>query len=409
MNILELIGLENVKKGIFGDARRLLRIVILFAAGNAFAGGFLNIFLFQATGSIVLIVGQNVLFAATLLVAFLVGTQMLTKYNVTTIMRLGIIFTLLYYLMILLLQPWIGVLLVPLGIVHGIGNGLYWCALNILLARVVDDESRGKFFGIQQIFGNSFGIFVPTVSGFIIVAFTGFTGYYILFAVAVILQLVAVFLSFRIQGFKSEKQLNALPVLAVKGNKYWMATKLYSMSFGFSTHIFMQTFVLFAFAVLDSELQVGNFNSVTAIISVLSAMWITRRISMKNQRQVHLVGAIIHFIILFGLGVFANIPALIVVFIGIGVVQSWGNNISQSVKFQLANKSEEDSHHTKEEFLIATEFPIAFGRVVGLLTTLVIAALLPEITAYRILMLICSVCWLANHLILKQQVNWLEG
>jgi len=404
-----VVEVENVKKGIFGDAKTLLKIVILFAAGGSFASGFLNIFLLQATGSIVLIVGQNVLFAATLLVAFLIGTRMLTKYNVTTIMRMGIVFTLIYYLMILLLQPWIGVLLVPLGIIHGIGSGLYWCALNILLARVVDDDSRGKFFGIQQIFGNSFGIFVPTISGFIIVAFADFIGYYILFSVAVVLLLIAILLSLKISGFKSEKQLEALPVLAVKGNKYWTATKLYSMSFGFSSHIYMQTFALFAFAILGSELRLGNFNSVTAIISVLSAMWVTRRINTKNQRQVHLIGSIVYFIILFGLGIFANIPALIIVFIGIGVVQSWGSNISQSVKFQLANKSEAESHHTKEEFLIATEFPIAFGRVIGLLTTLVIAALLPELTAYRLLMLICSVCWLANHAILKQKVNWLEN
>jgi uncharacterized membrane protein len=137
-------------------------------------------------------------------------------------------------------------------------------------------------------------------------------------------------------------------------------------------------------------------------------MWVTRRITTKNQRQVHLIAAIVHFVVLFALGVFADLTTLIIVFVGIGVVQSWGNNISQSFKFQLANRSEAESHHTKEEFLIATEFPIAFGRVMGLLTTLVIAALLPEITAYRILMLICSGCWLVNHVVLKKKVNWLE-
>ena len=400
--------MENVKKGIFGDAKILLKIVILFVAGNSFAGGFLNVFLLQATGNIVLIVGQNVLFAATLLVAFLAGTRMLTKYNVTTIMRMGIVFTLIYYLMILLLQNWIGMLLVPLGIVHGIGSGLYWCALNILMARVIDDESRGKFIGIQQIFGNSFGIFVPTVSGFIIVAFTDFIGYHILFSIAVVLLLVASALSLKLTGFKSDKQLDALPVLRVKGNKYWDATKLYSMSFGFSSHLYMQTFGLFAFIILGNELRLGNFNSVAAVISVLSAMWVTRRINIKNQRSVHLVAAVVHFLILLSLGIFANLPALVAVFIGMGVVQSWGNNLSQSVKFQLANKSEQESHHTKEEFLIATEFPIAFGRVMGLLTTLIITAVLPQLTAFRILMLICSAFWLMNHVILKKKVNWLE-
>ena len=212
-------------KGITSDARFLLKIVILFSTGGTLASKFLNVFLIRATGSITLIVGQSILFATATLLAFLLGTKLLAKINVTTVLRVGIFLILLYYLMILIFQNWISFFLIPLGIVNGLGNGFYWCAVNILLGRLVSDENRGKFFGLQKVFGNLFGIFIPTISGFVIISFANFTGYYMLFSAAVLLLLCTVFLSFKMTGFTSENQLDALPILKVKGNKYWDANK----------------------------------------------------------------------------------------------------------------------------------------------------------------------------------------
>jgi len=110
--------------------------------------------------------------------------------------------------------------------------------------------------------------------------------------------------------------------------------------------------------------------------------------------------------VLMSLGLFATELVLLIAFIGIGVVQNWGMNVSQGVKFQLSTLAE--GEYTREEFLVATEFPIALGRILGQMLALGVAAVLPLVTAYRVLIIICSLCWVFDHLIVKIKVNWFE-
>jgi len=394
------------KRRLTGDAKTLLKLAAMFGATNILARNFINVFLIRAMDNILLIVGKEMLFAMVTLIAFLVGTKLLSRMNVTTILRKGVVLILLYYLALLVLQNWLQFFIVPLGIVNGFGNGLYWCGFNILLTRVANDENRGTFFGLQKVFNNLFGIFIPTIAGFIIVSFTDFTGYYVLFVTALLLLACLFFTSFKITGFKSEKQLDPLPVLKVKGNKYWDASKMYSASWGFSMTLFAQTFILFAFAITGSELRMGNYNSLMAIISLFSAIWVTRTMRPENRKKIHRVATIVYFAVLMSLGLFATELVLLIAFIGIGVVQNWGMNVSQGVKFQLSTLAE--GEYTREEFLVATEFPIALGRILGQMLALGVAAVLPLVTAYRVLIIICSLCWVFDHLIVKIKVNWFE-
>ena len=391
---------------ITGDAKTLLKLAAMFGVTNILARNFINIFLIRAMDNILLIVGKEMLFAMVTLVAFLIGTKLLSKFNVTTLMRRGVVLILLYYLALLLLQHWLRFLVVPLGIVHGFGNGLYWFGFNILLTRVANDENRGTFFGLQKVFNNLFGIFVPSIAGFIIVSFTDFTGYYLLFIIALLLLGCLFFTSFKITGFKSEKQLDAIQVLKVSGNKYWDASKMYCASWGFSMTLFHQTFALFAFAITASEFRVGNYNSLMSVISLISAIWVTRTMIPQRRKKVHRIATIIYTTVLMSLGLFANEFVLVMAFIGVGIVQNWGMNISQSVKFQLSTLAE--GEYTREEFLVATEFPIALGRIAGQLLALLIAAILPLVTAYRVLIMLCSLCWIFDHLVVKFKVNWFE-
>ena len=401
---------------ITGDLKTLLKIAVMFGATNILARNFINVFLIRSMDNILLIVGKEMLFAMVTLIAFVIGTKLLSKINVTTLMRKGALLILLYYLALLLLQNWLHLFIVPLGIVNGFGNGLYWLGFNIILTRQASDENRGTFFGLQKVFNNLSGIFIPTIAGFIIVSFTDFTGYYILFIIAVLLLVWLCLISFKIAGFKSEKQLDAIPVLKVKGNKYWDANKLYSASWGFGMTLFTQTFALFAFAITASELRMGNYNSLMAIISLFSAIWVTRTMRPKNRKNVHRVATVVYFVVLMSLGLFANEPALLMAIIGVGLVQNWGMNIAQAVKFQLSTLAEErvqyrtnrETLHTREEFLVATEFPIAMGRIAAQMLALVIAAILPLVTAYRVLIIICSVCWIFDHFVVKFKVNWFE-
>jgi len=394
------------RRKITGDTRKLLFLSILYGLSGMLAAKFINIFLMRTMDNIMLVIGKNMLFALITLVSFLIGTRLLSKISVTSVLKIGVGLILIYYGMLLLLGPWLHILIVPLGMVNGLGNGFYWCAFNVLLARLATDENRGQFFGLQKVFNNGLGIFIPTVAGFVIVSFTDFTGYYFLFGSAILLLVATLLLTSRITGFKSDKQLNPLPVLKVKQNIYWKTNVWYSICWGFGGNIFMQTFTLFAFAITASELRIGNYSSMMAVVSLLSAIWVTKKIRPQNRKQVHLTGTIVYASVLASLAIFANELALIVAFLGVGAVQSWGMNISQSVKFQLVTLAEGD--FTREEYLAAAEFPLALGRILGLTTALVMTVIFPLTTAYRILMVICGLCWIVDHLIVQKHIQWFK-
>jgi len=389
------------------DAKTLLKMIVLFTAGGTLANIFMNIFLIRTTDSILLILFTAISFAIATLASFLWGTHLLSKVNVTKIFRMGIFATWIYFLLLLVLQNFIRQLIIPLGIINGIGTGLYWCGFNLLLNRLVDDDNRGRFFGLQNVFSNLIGIFIPSVSGFVIVLFDDLTGYYILFACAVCMLFIAFMLSFKLKGFKSNQVLKPLKALRKKGNIYWDTNKWYSLSWGFGQNIYMQIFILLAFSITGSELRLGNYQTLMAVLSFFSALLITQRINPRNRENIHLIAAIVNLIVLINLAIFANEIVLIITFIAIGIVSTWAQNISQASKFQLALLSEDE--FTKDEYLVATEFPLALGRILGLVTALFVVAILPEFLAYRLLIFLTSFFWIGNHIMIKKKTNWLKN
>jgi len=105
----------------------------------------------------------------------MVGTRLILKINLTTILRIGIISIIVYYLCILLLQENTAIFIIPLGIFNGIGQGLYYFSFNLLVGQIVGEE-QGRFFSFQQTFGYVFDVILPFISGIIIANFTTVTG-----------------------------------------------------------------------------------------------------------------------------------------------------------------------------------------------------------------------------------------
>ena len=129
---------------------------------------FIQIYLVRLTSDIGGIILQNVLNYAALLASYMLGSQLARYWKMRSILLGGLLFTASYYLCILLLQEKTSAFLVPLGLLNGIGQGLYYFSFNLLVGAHVEENEQGRFFSWQQSFNYAAGVGLPVLSGLLI-------------------------------------------------------------------------------------------------------------------------------------------------------------------------------------------------------------------------------------------------
>lgn len=384
--------------------KSLLIVGMLFMAAITLAATFVNVYLIRLTDDLGLIILQNIANYIALLGAFLLGTKLLKRMNMNAILALGIASIIVYYFSILLLKQRASEYLILLGVFNGIGNGLYYFGFNILVGKIIEEHGRAKFFGLQSAFSYVFGVIAPAVSGFIIVSFTKLTGYYVLFGCSLVLFAIAIMMLSRLKGVRVESEYHILQALVSK-NRYWRTNLYINASFGMREVIYAQIFIVFAYMIISNEQIVGNLNAMMSFIGVFSGIFIASRFTNRTQKKYYLIAAVLYCISFVSLAIFKNEIALFCMYVVLGLVICWYTVIYQSLKYKLSSYTSDGI--SESDFIIATEFPMALGRVIGLFVSLFLHQLLGN-DVYPILFMIISVMLLIDYVVIEKRVHWLQ-
>jgi YQGE family putative transporter len=384
--------------------KSLLMVGMTFLAAITLAGTFVNVYLIRLTGNLGLIILQSIMSFSSLLIAFLLGTKLLHKLSINRILGIGVVSTITYYALILILKEKASDILMFLGVFNGIGSGLYYFSFNLLVGKVVAEENRHRFFGYQSSFGYVFGVVAPAVSGFIIVSFTALTGYYILFGMALILFVLAIIILTKITDTEMETDYHILKALRAK-NKYWRTNLYINTSFGMREIIYTQIFAVFAYKLITNEQTVGNLISMMSFISVLSGVFIASKFTNRTQEKFYLRAAVLYFLAFMSLSLFPSSITLTFTYIVLGITISWYSVIYQTLKYKLSNYPSDGI--SSSDYIIASEFPMAAGRITGLIISLGLNYFLGD-GVYSVLFVIISVMLLIDYAVIKKSVNWLK-
>ena len=390
-------------------AKLLLSVAMLSVAGMSVANTFVNVFLIRATdGNITMMLLQNIVHFVTLLVAFVSGSKLLTKISITWIFRFGVIAMSLYYIGILIAQDDVGSFLIPLGIINGLGGGFFALSLNLLVSKTVSENEQGRYFSYQQMAGFIFGVVTPVLSGFIITRFADLTGYYFLFAISIIFFILSAVMIRGIKGFTVERKMQIFKVLQLRENKYWEASKYFSFFMGFRLSIEGQITMVFAFLILANEQIIGNISSVSALIAVISSLWFAKTLTAEKEKSFYFVTAILMLIMNITLALFPNRYILMIVWIGFAAIRNWGDTIYRTMLFKLTDRAK--GGFEQSEYLVAVEFPLCFGRVVGLTTALAITFVIQMgLIAYQILFVMVGISWIIEYSVVQIKIKWLRN
>lgn len=362
-----------------GQARLLLLVNGLFAAGNALSGTFVHVYLWKVKNDFALIGWFAVAQQLTMALVFWLAGKWVKEHNKMNALRAGVAVAAVFYALVL----WFGTKAVScvllLGAVQGIASGLFWVAFNVVYFEVTGPENRDRFNGWAGLLGSGAGMVAPWVSGYLITHMSSTSGYRLIFSISLGIFVSGVIVSFFLKKRKEEGHYGwvyGFRQIGRQGNP-WRRIFPAMIAQGIKEGVFGFMIVLLVYVSTKNEMKLGSFSLITSAVALFS-FYLTGRFFKPAYRKwgmligvLAMIGVILPFfwrvnyamLLLFGIGTSLFIPLYTVPM--------------TSVVFDIIGRREESARH-RVEYIVLREIGLNGGRLLG---TLVFIAVVSASTA----------------------------
>ena len=161
----EITHFKNLPK----KAQTLLISFFFYSTAYPMISIFINAFIWKNSNDITYLIylraGQFLMTPA----AFLLGGILLKFIKIQHLYFIGTFFTAISSVLIIFLKNDTIFSFLLMGILLGIGAGLYWVNRNYLTIRETDEENRSYFFGLLFSFATLIGLVITLFTGWLIV------------------------------------------------------------------------------------------------------------------------------------------------------------------------------------------------------------------------------------------------
>jgi YQGE family putative transporter len=279
------------------DLSLLLIIGGLYSLSIALSNTFVNIYLWKQTGKYSDIAFYNLSIVVLQLFTFILAGRWAKKIDRVIVLRIGVIFLTLFYLMVLVIGTNASTYLLLLGSLLGIGYGFYWLAYNVLTFEITEPETRDFFNGFLGILASTGGMIGPITAGIIITRFEKFTGYSIVFGLSLGLFALAVFMSFSLKPRPAVGKYYFKRIVAErKLNENWRLITNAHFFQGLREGTFLFVISVYVFISTGSELALGTFGLLNSGISFVTYYLAARLIKKTLRKKAILIGGIMLYL-----------------------------------------------------------------------------------------------------------------
>ena len=289
------------------------------------------------------------------------------------ILIFGILFDLLYFLAIIILQEKVIDYAYLLGILYGIEEGLYYSVFNSFESDGVDNKNRAKYYGNLKVYNSILSVIFPIFFGSII-AKTGFIKSLFIVIIIVILRVLLAFF-FEDKNIPKENKTNLKVCLKIIKEEKEIK-QLFKINFydglTYSNGAFKNIITIYIIKVFSDSFSLGIFTSIFSLIAGLMGYLFAHFIKRKEYPY------IIRFTMTF------TICSLIILIIKCNVITIIVFNLFQTISntllglindYSKANLSNIKSIRTKYkiEYYIFSDFYLFLGRVLSYVLFILIA------------------------------------
>jgi MFS family permease len=354
----------SIFKSFSSELKFYLMMNALFSFGGNLSGVFQSVFLWKLDKTYSLLAYFSMYWSLAIIIFFGLCAWVARKTNPLITMRLGFVFYLITYLIMLIFHQTLSEHIFLLGVVNGLAMSLYYVGMHMAVLDLTTNEKRDQFLYIQGILFTVGGMVAPLLSGIIISQLDGMIGYYVVFIATCIFFILAFFVSLRVQVKPVESKSFFWEVVKHPSAEW---RKMYKVMFadGIVSGVYTTFLItMMTFKVAGGEFSLGVFNTAAEIISML-AFYVLAKYSIPDYRiRIFAIGSVG---ILLGSVIISAFP-MIVTLVLFAIIQPVSlNMISTSMNAMIYASIEKDPQYKEKrlDYIIIREIPLGVGRIIG--------------------------------------------
>lgn len=267
-------------------ATQLIIISMVLNFATLLSSVFVNIFLWKVTSDMISIAKYNLVMYLSLVLVFPGLSYLSKKRSATLVFRISIIFQILYFVSIILSGERAGDYIYLFGILTGIGTSASANSTNQLTVQFTKPENRSRFISISGTLNSVAAMVSPVISGVVITLFEELTGYYIIFAVSMVMYIVAFVMSAWFSEKAPQREFHfGQNFLHCPWEMKWV--NVTQVCIGIRDGIFGFLINLLIFDVIQTESTFGVATALSKLIVVIT-YWLGSRYVNRHNLYKHL-------------------------------------------------------------------------------------------------------------------------
>lgn len=348
------------------DLHILLVIGGLYSLSIALSNTFVNIFLWKQSGNYVDIGVYHLVVVFVQPFTFIFAGRLAKKVDRIIVLRLGVIFLTLFYVMVLLVGGRATDFLWLLGSLLGIGWGFYWLAFNVLTFEITEPETRDFFNGFMGVLASGAGMIGPISAGFIISRLEDSFGYTVVFGLSLSLFVLAVLLSFLLKRRPAHGNYYFIRILQErKHNHSWRSLTFAHFFQGVREGTFAFVISILVFIQTGSEFALGGYGLLHSGIACIAYYFASHLIKPHMRNQAILFGGILLYVAVIFITIDLTYMRLLTYAVMIAIAYPVLLVPYQSLSYDVIGRAWK-AKEMRIEYIVVREIFVHFGRFVSI-------------------------------------------
>jgi MFS transporter, YQGE family, putative transporter len=360
----------QVFKSFSTELKFYLLMNALFSFGGVLSGIFQSVFLWKLDKTYSLLAHYSLYWSIALIFCFGICGWLARKTSPMITMRLGFVFYLITYLIMLIFHDTLRDHIMLLGFSNGLAMSLYYVGMHLAVLDLTTNDNRDQFLYVQGILFTIGGVIGPVLSGIIISQFEGMFGYYVVFIGTCVFFFIAFLTSLKVKGHPITAKSYFWEVIK-NPSREWK--KMYKVMFadGIVSGVY-GTFLItmITFKVAGGELSLGIYNTAAELVAIATFYVLARYSNPKYRLAIYAIGSVSIFLSSVLLSILPVILSLVV----FGVISPLAQNmITNSMSAMIYEAIEKDPEYKEKrlDYIIIREIPLGVGRIIGVVLFLV--------------------------------------
>ncbi|SEB96965.1 MFS transporter [Paenibacillus sp. GP183] len=389
------------------DPQSILLLLVngLFTVASLLSGSFVGVYLWKAKNDLALLGWFALSGHVAMAVTFWLAGKWVKEHNKMNCLRMGVIVSALFYLLVLWLGTRAMELVLVLGVVQGIGSGFFWLAFNVVYFEVTNPENRDRFNGLAGLIGSGAGMAAPWISGALIVHMAGASGYRLIFTLSLGVFMIGVIVSFFLKKRKVAGTYEwLLPIRSISSKDTpWRPVSAALVAQGIREGVFAFLIGLMVYIATASEERLGTFLLITSGVSLIS-FWATGKwMKKRNRNRAMFIGALAMTIVILPFFWKVNMVTLLIYGIGTALFLPLYSIPVISTVFDLIGGNDQ-SVSRREEYIVLRELALNAGRMLGVLLFIIVVTWSQSTWVLNVFLLVIGSFTLVNWWFIRKKI-----